>query len=124
MNDEVTDVLRTLEERLLQAEVRQSATELAALLADDFLEVGSSGRLYNKQQVLAAVPHEAPSSISLHDFRSKVFSPQMVLVMYRATRVDSTMATTVQSQRSSLWQWLEGRWQLVFHQGTPIPETS
>jgi hypothetical protein len=21
--------------------------------------------------------------------------------------------------RSSIWQWIEGRWQMLFHQGTP-----
>ena len=37
------EFLRRLEERLLQPEVRQSAEAVADLLADDFIEFGSSG---------------------------------------------------------------------------------
>lgn len=44
--------LRLLEERLLEPKVRKSKKELEVLLADDFIEFGSSGRMYNKQQVI------------------------------------------------------------------------
>ena len=38
-------LIRGLEEQLLRPEARTSAERLAALLADDFTEIGSSGRL-------------------------------------------------------------------------------
>ena len=46
------EFLRRLEERLLQPEVRQSAEAVADLLADDFIEFGSSGQVFNKQQII------------------------------------------------------------------------
>ena len=112
------EVLRALEERLLQADARQSAAELDALLADDFLEFGSSGRIYDKPQVIAALPHEAPTTISLTDFRTRVLTPNVVLVTYQALRSGSTESAAAYSLRSSLWQLMDGRWRIVFHQGT------
>lgn len=111
-------LLRALEERLLRADVRQSLAELDALLADDFLEFGSSGRIYNKRQVLGALQHEAPATNSITAFRAKVLAPNVVLVTYQARRSGTTETATAHSLRSSLWQFLDGRWQIIFHQGT------
>ena len=47
-------LFRRLEERLLQPEVRQSAEAVADLLADDFIEFGSSGQVFNKQQIISS----------------------------------------------------------------------
>jgi hypothetical protein len=41
-------LLYQLEERLLQPEIRHSPAELAKLLADEFVEFGSGGRVYSK----------------------------------------------------------------------------
>lgn len=48
-NASLENHLRELEERLLQTDVRKSPEELDQLLADDFVEIGSSGRLFNKK---------------------------------------------------------------------------
>ena len=118
MEASLEEVLRTLEERLLCSDIRQSAADLDALLADDFLEFGSSGRVYNKQQVIAALQQETPTAISLTDFRARRLAPEIVLVTYRAIRSGSTETPAAYSLRSSLWQVIDGRWQLIFHQGT------
>ena len=115
------EVLRALEERLLQADARQSAAELDALLADDFLEFGSSGRIYDKPQVIAALPHEAPTTISLTDFRTRALATNVVLVTYQAIRAGTADTAVAHSLRSSLWRFMDGRWQIVFHQGTSLP---
>lgn len=47
--------LRTLEESLLQPDIRPSA-ELLALLADEFIELGSLGRVYTKADLVAVLP--------------------------------------------------------------------
>lgn len=116
----IEEDFRFLEERLLQSDARQSAVELDALLADDFLEFGSSGRVYDKPQVIAALLTETLSSISLTDFRTKVLAPNVVLVTYQAICTNTTATAAVRSLRSSLWRLADGRWQLVFHQGTPL----
>ena len=114
------EVIRHLEERLLQVNVRQSVQDVAELLADDFVEFGSSGRVFDKQATIDSLQHESPAEISLIDYQARVLAPDVVLVTYRAVRSASTPAQTTQSLRSSIWKRLDGHWQLVFHQGTPL----
>jgi hypothetical protein len=50
--------LRDLEERLLLPSVRASPDEVATLLADEFIEFGSTGRTYDKQQIILLLQEE------------------------------------------------------------------
>ncbi|WP_417021040.1 DUF4440 domain-containing protein [Candidatus Phyllobacterium onerii] len=45
---------RALEEQLLDSSVRRSVKTVASLLADEFIEFGSSGAVYNKHTVIDA----------------------------------------------------------------------
>ena len=116
-------LIRRLEERLLQADVRTSARDVAELLADDFIEIGGSGRIFDKQTIIDELQHEPPTEILLTDYQAKILAADVVLVTYRAVRSASAPAQTAQSLRSSIWKQLNGRWQLVFHQGTPLLKT-
>jgi len=100
--------LRHLEELLLQPEVRSSPERVAALLADDFVEFGSSGRVFNKEQIIAALRGESPVKRSVSRFECVMLSDSVALVRYRLTR----------SLRSSIWRLSDGQWRMVFHQGT------
>jgi hypothetical protein len=110
--------LRHLEEQLFQPEVRSSSERLAALLAEDFVEFGSSGRVFNKKQIMAALAKETPTKRSLTDFEATMLSEDVALVTYRATRRSNGGASTVHTLRSSIWRRSNGQWQMVFHQGT------
>jgi hypothetical protein len=112
-------LLRRLEERLLDLAVRASGEEVAALLADDFVEFGGSGRVFGKQQIVEALRVESPVRRTLADFRARWLAPGVVLVTYRVSRHDAD-GGAVPSLRSSVWERVEGRWRLVFHQGTPV----
>ena len=114
------ELIQRLEERLLQAGVRQSANDVAELLADDFVELGSSGRIFDKQATIDALQHESTVEIRLTDYRARILAPDVILVTYRAVRSASAPAQATQSLRSSVWKRLDGRWRLVFHQGTPL----
>jgi hypothetical protein len=50
--------LRQLEERLLQPNVRKSAEEVSELLANQFIEFGSSGRIFDKRHIIAGLQME------------------------------------------------------------------
>jgi hypothetical protein len=112
------ELFRRLEERLLQSDVRKSAEDVAALLAGDFIEFGSSGRIFNKQQIIAALQDETSIRISLTNFRVQLLAPDVSLITYLAIRLDATENQSASSLRSSIWKLIEGRWQIVFHQGT------
>ncbi len=114
------ELIRPLEERLLQADVRQSADDVAELLADNFVEIGSSGRIFDKQATIDGLQHESSVEILLTDYRARILAPDVILFTYRAIRSASAPGQAAQSLRSSIWKRLDGRWQLVFHQGTPV----
>ena len=107
--------LQHLEEQLLQPEVRASAERVAALLADDFVEFGSSGQVFDKQQIMKLLQQESPTKRSLSRFESTALSDNIVLVTYRAIRNSEPPVHTL---RSSIWRLSNGQWQMVFHQGT------
>ena len=80
-------LLRRLEEELLNPEVRRSPDQVGDLLSDDFVEFGSSGGVFNKQQVIEALEQEGPSDpairLSLVDFTARRLASDVVLVTYR-----------------------------------------
>lgn len=107
-----------MEERLLQWSVRGDAEALSSLLASDFREFGSSGRVFDRQQVIEALRNETSCEMTLGDFCAQVLAPDIALVTYRASWHGTSGQPAAISLRSSLWVQREGRWQLVFHQGT------
>jgi hypothetical protein len=117
------EVIRKLEEELFKPSVRASRTAVSALLADDFVEFGQAGRVYDKQQVLESLAAEATDGEpkrSAHGFRLKSLADDVVLLTYRSSRIDG--GKTLHSLRSSIWKFADGRWQMLFHQGTPAGE--
>jgi hypothetical protein len=118
------DLLRQLEEQLLRPEVRSSAEQVGRLLADDFIEFGSSGHAYDKQQIIEALRKETPDPtirLSLTEFVARRLAREVILVTYRTIQRGGPEVPDRSRLRSSIWKMVEGRWQMVFHQGTPSP---
>jgi len=122
MESPFREQLYQMEERLLQPEVRRSKDNLANLLADDFAEFGSSGRIFYKQQVVEALSHALTERMTLKDFQARTLAPNVVLTTFRVVKHDETKVEMRNSLRSSIWKVIDGRWQMVFHQGTPTIE--
>src|SRR5690348_4170006 len=114
--------LLELEKKLLDPELRRTPEKLAHLLADDFIEFGSSGHSYDKRRVLFLLRKQLPIKLEIEEFRVFEISPSAALVSYRAVSESSRSENTRQSLRSSLWMQRNGEWQMVFHQGTPVNE--
>jgi len=116
--------IRALEERLANPVDGDSRESLAAILADGFREFGSSGRIFNAEMVLGALEGVARrpgrATISLEGFRTERIAPNVILATYLA-RVAAGPGWKPPTLRSSLWCKRAGRWQIVFHQGTPTP---
>src|SRR4051812_18595373 len=102
--------LRELEEYLLRTDVRANAGLLQSLLDDEFVEFGSSGRVFDKQSITGALAEEAPWQYTLSDFHVTALSEEVVLVTYRLTIAE------IKTLRSSLWKRMNGVWKIVFHQ--------
>lgn len=114
------DQLRRIEESHLQPEVRRSAEAMTDLLADDFVEFGSTGTVHTDKEKIVESMRDAPSPrMSLSDFEAKLLAPGVALTTYRVVKHDELRPHMKHSLRSSVWKLMDGRWQLVFHQGTP-----
>ena len=114
--------LQRLEEELLRPEVRRSPAHIAALLADDFVEFGSSGRRYGKAEWLETAAQPEEGRLSLLECAAKALAPSLALVTYRSILHNSD-GSARHAWRSSIWRRTEHGWQMVFHQGTPTTPT-
>ncbi len=115
----VTEHLYELEVSLWVAETRRDRTYMEAILGDDFIEFGRSGRLYTREETLAApVGDVIDIVLPLPDFAVRMITGDVALVTYRS-EIRSGEGVEV-GNRSSLWlRDATGSWSLVFHQGAP-----
>ncbi|MBU7595685.1 DUF4440 domain-containing protein [Metabacillus halosaccharovorans] len=110
-----------LREHILQLEKRLMSydyKELDELLAEDFLEFGSSGNSFDKKEQLEAAKSETTTNsikFKVTDFNIKLLASDIVLATYRTFRHNDSKYAL----RSSIWKINEGKWKMIFHQGTP-----
>ncbi|GAB59425.1 nuclear transport factor 2 family protein [Rheinheimera nanhaiensis] len=107
-----------LEQLLVQPATRLSAELLNRYLADDFYEIGASGRCFGKADVLQRLPTETPPVISQQDFDCRVLADGLAQLTYRATIQRAENDAIAYSVRSSLCRFDGKNWQMIFHQGT------
>jgi len=117
----VGDLLYTLQqlESELHAPNTRKTERVAQLLSDDFIEYGSSGRIYTKAEVMSALDTEPSADIAASDFSLRLLAPNLALLQYVACRHSAIAAYSL---RSSIWQLQGGHWRMLFHQDTPRTE--
>jgi hypothetical protein len=113
-SQDLTTHLFHLEQQLLQSSTRRDATALTSLLAVDFREFGSSGRIYTRQQIIGALAAESSRTITLSDLLCQQLAEDIALLTYRSTRT-TALKTASHALRSSLWVYRDNRWQMLFH---------
>jgi hypothetical protein len=122
MDSELLTTLRILEESLHTPEVRASRKATDALLADDFVEFGSSGTVYDKASILVALQEEraegAQIELRTSDWNVRALSDDTALLTYRVERRAAPDGGWSASLRSSIWRRTGSRWRMTFHQGT------
>jgi hypothetical protein len=107
--------LLDLEQRLLDPAVRGSPSAVIPLLHPEFLEFGSSGRVYTKDAIVQMMVQETPGVVKIRDFDVREVSDDVALVTYRTIGIEGR-----ETLRSSVWLRRESGWQIVFHQGTKV----
>jgi hypothetical protein len=113
-------IIYDLETSLLQSEVRLSEQHLIELLADDFMEFGSSGRVFSKSDIVERLPNDPETEkvqYSVENFEVRELAENIVLATYKATKIHEDESEII-SLRSSIWRETNGKWQMFFHQGT------
>ncbi|WPZ34601.1 nuclear transport factor 2 family protein [Thalassobaculum sp. OXR-137] len=113
MSDGLSGEILGLERRLLDPAIRRDRAAVDALLDPDFTEIGQSGRLWDRAEVLVALSaapgFDGPRTVT--DVVLLEVGPGVVLLTYRIVETGT--------RRSSLWRLGRIGWCLLFHQGTP-----
>jgi hypothetical protein len=90
-----------------------------ALLADDFIEVGASGRVWDLASTLQLLGAESQPGtdavIEVHDLTGRVIGDGFVMARWDSVRGGR------RARRTSLWRRDPAGWRLVHHQGTLLP---
>ncbi len=121
MSPEQLKEFRELETSLHKKEVRNSREQVDPLIAEDFMEFGKSGGTYYKQDTMNGLEEEQVDlEVDIADFNARELAPNVTLVTYKATMIDTDKVTKVSTNRSSIWINRDGRWQMTFHQGTKL----
>lgn len=110
---------------LLDPAVRASRSAAQRLLDPDFVEVGKSGRRWNRDEMLAELPEmegsaESGARIEHSRMTGVLLAPGIVHLTYE------TVNRGVRARRSSLWRRRDdgAGWRVFYHQGTPVPPGS
>ena len=117
VDDEVAVVIER-ELALLTSEFRGSAERLEELLDPDFEEIGKSGRLWTRAEMIAALAADTDPeqhTVSTSDMVGRTVCSGLVLLTY-VMELEGRRA-----RRSSLWRLSTKGWRVLYHQGTPIP---
>jgi hypothetical protein len=106
-------------ERLLfRPEIRASADRLEAVLDPEFQEIGASGRLWNRDDMVQALTRgaarERPVPVSDTEMTGRLLAPGVVLLTY-VSEVSGR-----QARRSSIWRRHDDGMRVRHHQGTPL----
>jgi hypothetical protein len=116
--------LRRLEDSHLRAEVRASPEAIRSLLADDFVEFGSSGRVLDRAAVEASLVGQPAFASRIDDFVARALSSDAALTTYRLSAWPVSGGPARVTLRSSVWMRRGDGWVMVFHQGTATDEAS
>ncbi len=76
------------------------------LLADEFIEFGSSGRVYTKDDLEAVLQPESPVVQTTCDFRVMTLAPDVAFPTCKIRRHSEAVVDTL---RSSLWRRSNGK---------------
>ncbi|WP_185996004.1 ribonuclease HI family protein [Nocardioides campestrisoli] len=100
-----------LERSLLTDRVRSDPAAVAALLHPQWQEIGASGRLWSREELLAEIGPIPETTLDVVTVEQ--VEPDQVLLVWRSVGSDQV------ALRSSWWTRRHGRWVQRFHHATP-----
>jgi hypothetical protein len=106
--------IEALEKQLLSPIVRKSKKQLNMLLDKTFKEIGRTGVIYNKMDILDSLPYEDTREFIIKNFETNPLTSDVILINYISIEESESV------RRSSIWKKNDSGWQIIFHQGTVI----
>lgn len=118
----VTEELRRREPIFHRPEFGTARANFEALMDDGFWEVGASGRIYDRDEVLEVLTERFRDSNrqedvwEVSDFACRELSADFYLATYTLLQDDQR-----KTRRATLWRRSGDVWKIVYHQGTLAP---
>ncbi|KSV88603.1 DUF4440 domain-containing protein [Sinorhizobium sp. GL28] len=116
--DAILSELAAREPIFHQREFGTSREDLLKMTADDFWEIGASGKIYGRdfviENLLERYKTPEPDDWSCTDFSIRQLAENLYQLNYVLQQPDR------RTRRTTLWRKTDGAWQIVFHQGTII----
>ena len=107
-----------LEEAMWRAETRFDLGFQQARFAPDFIEIGRSGRVYSREQIVSVPPQEIRAVLPLANLAVRLLDRDTAQLTYDSLVKYGEM--TEHGRRSSIWSRTSSGWVMRFHQGTPF----
>ena len=117
--EQIAAQLFALERALLDPAVRRDRAHVSSLLADDFIEFGSSGKIWTRDTILDLLETKDYAPPEVEDLACRPLGAGVMLVTYRTIRFDTETGSR-STLRSSIWTNETGKWLIHFHQGTRV----
>lgn len=93
---------------------------LTELIDNEFIEIGSSATTYDKAEVIRWLASDDQSERIGTSYKAHLLAENIILLTYMSSIKDTPLAEIKQAMRSSIWRLTDGKWRMVFHQGTPV----
>lgn len=118
VDQSMSDTVLRADLTLLDPVIRTDRAALERWLDPDFTEIGQSGRLWTRDEIIddLLTTDQSPYAASgLSEPHVRELAPDCYLLTYVA------QVGKCRSRRSSIWRNRDGQWRMVFNQGTPLP---
>jgi hypothetical protein len=119
--EEVLRELKLREPLFHHPELGTTRRDFEGMTAEDFWEVGASGRRYSREYVLEVLADRRDSNQPIDvwtttDFLCRRLAGEVYLLTYTLFQGERT------TRRTTVWQKTAKGWQAVFHQGTIVED--
>lgn len=121
---DLADILAELASRepiFHRPEFGTTRSDFERMTADDFWEVGASGRRYSRAYVLAELErrHAAPHADvwETRDFHCRRLADDVYLLTYTLLQDNQRL-----TRRSTIWRRAAEGWKILYHQGTIVED--
>ena len=108
------------EQEIIAAERTANIHVFERLLANDLVAIGPDGKRHTRTEMLQILKTTPAQQVSASDFLEVPAGRDAVIVNYVVTQPAAT--GTRRHTATSVWVRRSGQWNMVFHQGTAIPQ--
>jgi hypothetical protein len=119
IDQSIADAVIAAERALLDPAVRTDRAALERWLDPEFTEIGQSGRLWTRDEILddlLTTDQSGYAAAELTEPQVRELSPDCYLLTYVVQIADR------RTRRSSIWRLHAGQWRMIFNQGTPLSD--